>query len=581
MHVSQPDSDLIMTAGRHDPQFRTVRPYSAYRLHGIVSLDQHLLAIDSIRGYLLQVDPATDNTSILNPYQAEAFVGVTGLALWEQTLWFTQENRVSFCSLSNFTPQQFVDLSYPVDGVAIWQDTIYICCQKAGSILVYNRTTGQQITKFYAPGVGPENLMIRGEELWVCDRTEQTVYCLDRATGVVQFKALTPFEHPTGLAFHPHPQTGQPILYVTYASEEAYVRDDPNSDPPQQLAWRDLTLIHPLHLHHTPASHYTLSNGFLIEMSYVEEIDPLEAVDLQDVEWRMALPAETHRQTVRQIEAIGLPLTEEQQDDQRVAIFKFNQLKAHESRVFGWKAILEVWGIKYHLNYEDVEKVPPLSPDLQTRYLIDDDDLAMNTDIIRRAAREAVGTETNLLRKVLRIRNTVYDRLSYSIKPSIDTPDVVWERGKGSCGEYVGVMLALLRLNGIACRTVGRYKCPKHTDHHFVPLQPDFNHVWLEFYVPGIGWLPMESNPDDIIDGGPYPTRFFMGLPWYHAEMGKGISFETVRTQGKKLSEVQENLSLGSFALNHIRFTILRELAPVAGCLTEAHLKRDEISTEP
>lgn len=135
----------------------------------------------------------------------------------------------------------------------------------------------------------------------------------------------------------------------------------------------------------------------------------------------------------------------------------------------------------------------------------------MGTEVIQQAAREAIGTETNRLRQMLRIRNTVYDRLSYCIKPHIDQPDEVWERGTGSCGEYVGVLLALARLNGIACRTVGRYKCPPHADLRGIPLQPDFNHVWLEFYLPGFGWLPMESNPDDIVEGGPYPTRVFYG----------------------------------------------------------------------
>ena len=76
------------------------------------------------------------------------------------------------------------------------------------------------------------------------------------------------------------------------------------------------------------------------------------------------------------------------------------------------------------------------------------------------AAKEAAGTETNVLRKMLKIRNYVYDRLSYGIQPRIDTPDVALTRGVGSCGEYVGVLLALSRLNGIACRTIGRYKCP-------------------------------------------------------------------------------------------------------------------------
>jgi hypothetical protein len=67
----------------------------------------------------------------------------------------------------------------------------------------------------------------------------------------------------------------------------------------------------------------------------------------------------------------------------------------------------------------------------------------------------------------------------------------------------------------------------------------------------------MESNVDDIIENGPYPTRFFMGLPWYHAEMSKGISFEKIAAP-----TLPEEISIGNLSLNHIRFTILGELPP-------------------
>ena len=67
----------------------------------------------------------------------------------------------------------------------------------------------------------------------------------------------------------------------------------------------------------------------------------------------------------------------------------------------------------------------------------------------------------------------------------------------------------------------------------------------------------MESNPDDIIERGPYPTRFFMGLPWYHAEIGKGITFETLGTTDDSV-----DVSIGELAINHVRFKILGELPP-------------------
>lgn len=546
-----------------DYQRRSIRPIAVYALHGLASTGADLLALDSIRGYVVRVNPQNDDTTVLNSRFVEAFLDASGLALWEQQVWFGRDNGVYWCSLTDFTPQLFVELPYPVDGVAVWQSTLYVSSQKLGYVLVFDRKSGRQITRFPLPGVGRERLTVRGEELWICDDLERTVYCMDRGTGEVLFSLITPYDLPTGLAFHPNPEGGSEILYVAYAEEEFYIRDNPNDEENQrELTTRDRTFIHPLHIYYNPKKRYTLSNGYLIEMSYVEEISPLDEVPLTQLEWRIALPANTDRQKVLQVEPIGMPFTEEEQGGQRVALFRFDRLEAHEGRIFGWKALMEVRGIKYQLTPRELETMPVLPAEFQQRYLVDDDDLAMDTPIIQAAAREAIGTETNLLRKILKIRNFVYDQLSYSIKPHIDTPDVALDRGTGSCGEYVGVLLALARLNGIACRTVGRYKCPSDPDKKGIPLQPDFNHVWLEFYVPGFGWLPMESNVDDVMEGGPYPTRFFMGLPWFHAEIAKGISFEKITAV-----DLPEETSIGDLAINHIRFTILHELPPLESSL--------------
>jgi transglutaminase-like putative cysteine protease len=540
---------------------KTIRPLTATTIYGIAFIKDRIIAIDTLKGYLLEIDPSSDNSKILNPYQVKEFTDVTGLAVWEDTLWISRGNSVYLCKLASLGLEHFATLPYPADGVAVWDSTVYVSCQRLGYILIFDKDTRKEITRFYAPGVGIENLAVSAETLWICDRTEQTVYSMDRATGEVRFSVLTPFASPTGIAVHSQDQTGKDLLYVAYSHEEPYIRDNPNADPNHELTYRDITFIHPLYYNYNPDKRYALSNGYLVEMSYLEEISPLEEVYLTNVEWRIALPSDTERQQVKKVEAIGLPFTEEIIEGQRVAVFKFDSLVPGERHIFGWKAIVEVRGIKYRITPKDVEDIPELTPELEARYLVDDDDLAMDTAIVRRAAREAIGSETNMLRKMYNIRNYVYDELSYGIKPHIDTPDIVLERGVGSCGEYVGVLLALCRLNGIPCRTVGRYKCPPYPELQGVPLQPDFNHVWLEFYIPNFGWFPMESNPDDVGDYGPYPTRFFMGLCWYHIEIGKGVSFETLTSNGVRLTK--EEVSIGELAINHIRFTILKELSPL------------------
>jgi len=388
--------------------FTTIRPIGAAALQGIAFLGESLIAIDSTNGYLLQIDPKSDSTTILNSSRELDLVGGSGLALSGETLWLTLDNSVYFCQLnSDLRLQHFVTLPYTADGVAVREATIYITCQRAGYIFIYNRETGREITRIRTPGVGVEHITVRGEELWVSDAQEQTVFCLDRATGEIYFSVLTPFEHPTGLAFYTDAQTGQDILYVAYAGEEPYIRDNPNADPNYELQYRDRTFIHPLHFSYNADRHYALSNGYLIEMTYVEELAPLEDVELKEVEWRIALPSETDRQKIRKIEPMGRPFTEEVQDGQRVAVFKFDTLKPGERHIFGWKALLEVWSIKYRLTPREVEKLPELPPDFQPRYLVDNDDLAMDTESIRQAAREAIGRETNLLRKVYSIRNYV------------------------------------------------------------------------------------------------------------------------------------------------------------------------------
>jgi len=543
-----------------DPRRHTIRPYGVCALHGLAVREFTPIAVDSRRGYLVEIDRATNNTRILNPNQTRDWLGTTGLALWEDTLWLSRDDSVYRCTWGNWQPDRFVSLPYPANGVAVWESTVYVTCQKSSYIWVFDARTGDEITKFYAPGVGVENLAVRDEELWVCDSTEQTVYCMDRATGQVRFSILTPFASPTGLTFYRDEDLGEEILYVAYSEEEPYIRDDPNSAHPHQLSFRDRTFIHPLHFHYNPEQHYTLSNGYLIEMSYVEEIDALDPVDLKNLEWRIGLPLDTPRQKVKHVEAIGLPFREEIEAGQRVAVFSFDKLDRHEAHLFGWKALLEVRGIKYHLTPKDVEGRPEMPQDLRDRYLVDNDNLAMDTEIVQRSAQNAIGSEMNLLRQVLQIRDYVYDRLDYGIKPHIDPPDEVLRRGVGSCGEYVGVLLALLRLNGIPCRTVGRYKCPPKAEYRHIPLEPDFNHVWMEFYIPGLGWVPVESNPDDL-DRGPYPTRFFMGLAWYHIEITKDNKFEVLLRDGEPIPKTE--LSLGDLAINHVRFQILEELPPV------------------
>ena len=522
-----------------------IHPIGAYTLYGLVWQNNYAIALDAYQGHLLKIDPVTEGCTILNVYNSKAFTDGTGIAITGDTLWLALGHTVYYCSTEDFDLQPFLQLPSPIYGIAVSEGAVYVSSPENNKIFVFGRATRGLIRVLESPGISEAALTFYDGDLWLCDRQEETVFCLDPKTAEIKLRALTPFANPRGIGF----KDEQP--YIVYTGDEPYIRDNPNDPEPLSVAVRDRTFIHRLEIIQKQTQpRYTLSNGYLVEMIYLEETASEDPQAVHNLNWRIALPDDTDRQKVIKTEPIGIPYTEEIINGQRIALFKLGNLRADEAQMFGWKATLELRGIKYEINYNEVEQVPPLSAAMQAEYLVDDDGLGMDMPAVKAAAREAVGSEQNILKKMLLIREYVYDKLEYRMIPYISAPDEVLARGTASCGEYVGLLLALARLNGIACRTVGRYKCPPLADQHNIPLIQYYNHVWVEFYIPSIGWLPMESNPDDTGDR-PYPTRWFMGLPWYHVEIGKGITFETIRPQP---------FSIGGLALNHVRFKILKEL---------------------
>ncbi|MBE9111315.1 transglutaminase, partial [Nodosilinea sp. LEGE 07298] len=205
-----------------------IQPIGVKAIYGLALQGNLLLAVDPFRGYLLRVDPKTDQIEILNSAQAEAFYGVTGVACWQNQLWFCRDHTVYTTALDNIQPTPVLTLPYPANGVAVWENTLYVSCKKGSCIFICDRNSGQRITQFPAPGIGIENISVWGDYLWVCDQVEQTVYCLDRATGELIVKMLTPFATPTGLAVPPHTTPESGTVWVAYANEEPHIREDPN-----------------------------------------------------------------------------------------------------------------------------------------------------------------------------------------------------------------------------------------------------------------------------------------------------------------------------------------------------------------
>jgi Transglutaminase-like superfamily len=547
---------------------RYIRPLAGREVRGMCWVGDDLLVLDARTGRLALVDPQTDDTRVVNDAMTGSFVGAGGLALADGVLWFTTAEGLHRALWSHVvgpapaTPrlagQQLV---LPIEGataVAALGSRIHLVRGRTLEIREI-AALDDVVATAHLHGIGRKAISATAGALWLSDDLEQSVYCLDPVTLATRFMAVTPLERPTAIAARRSADGAADTLHVAYYENEPYLRDNPFIDPSWEVGYRDRALIHQLRVHHDPGARRAWSTGHRVQMHYYVDIEPDADVEtLVDVQWRMSLPIASPRQRMVAVEPIGLPFELVEEDGQPVAVFTIPRVDAGTRLVLGWRATLEVFGIKHLLTADDLAQAPALSPEMVARYLIDDEDLDLDSPEVAEATAVALGEETNVLEQARRLRSYVYDRLEYEMGNS-DSPIGVLARGSGSCGEHVGTIMALYRRAGLACRVAGRYKCP-YQPWSRGPLHPDFNHVWVDLYLPGYGWVPVESNPDgDVVDVGPYPDRFFLGLPWRHVEVGKDISFEKVTHDA---GHRRRRIGARRLSRNHIRFDVLAEIAP-------------------
>jgi transglutaminase-like putative cysteine protease len=544
-----------------------IRPLAAGLITGLARVDADLLVVDTRSGRVAVVDPQTDDTVVVNEGYAQQFVGARGLAISGGRMWSTTSAGIMCWPLATdgrrvAGPAELFASCQDAQGIAVVGGVVYTVHDRSGdrTARVEARHLDGELDQVWPiHGIGRRAICATDDALWVVSDAEQTLYCLDRQTGEELFRAVTPQELPTAVLAQPEATPADPgELLVAYYSDEPFIADDPWSQPNWVLRYRDRALVAPMHLWHDAPNRRAYSTGYRVVMEYFVELDPDDERSFPDLTWRIGLPLETARQHVRSIAPVGLPFTVVESEGQPMAEFELGTVGPNSRGLVGWRAELDLFGIKHLIGPADCPR-SELPPGFAAKYLVDDYDLAMAAPAVIDAAQRAAGGASDPVTVAHNIRNWVYDHVDYEMG-NADDPEVVLARGTGSCGEYVGVLMALTRLSGMASRAAGRYKVPYFPWTRGEPLYPDFNHAWLDLYLPGVGWVPIESNPDDTDDGGPYPDRFFLGLPWRHIELTKDVSFETVTYshEGRR-----RRGSAGRLSRNHIRFRILDELAPV------------------
>ncbi len=346
------------------------------------------------------------------------------------------------------------------DGEYLW-----IADDGANEIHKISSSDGTTIHTIRAPAPNPGGLAWDGRYLWVSDRIRDEIYMVTPDRGDVILTLDAPGPYAAGLAWD-----GQRIWCSDYQNDKAYelVIDDGTPFSRTDEKKQQVTFIHQM-----------------------RNFGP-DSVRTLDV-W-MAIPENMNNQVLLapvQFDPEPTAMIADQWG-QQIAQFRFDDLAAGDFVEVIMTARAALYANRYFVRPEQVGSLEDIPGDVRDRYLVDADKFAIHSDVIRRAVKAAVGHEANPYWIARKVFNYVIDNMEYELAGGWNIAPTVLERGNGSCSEYSFVYIAMCRAAGLPARYVGSVVI-RGDDASF----DEVFHRWVEVYLPGFGWFPVDPSGGD------------------------------------------------------------------------------------
>jgi len=204
---------------------------------------------------------------------------------------------------------------------------------------------------------------------------------------------------------------------------------------------------------------------------------------------------------------------------------------------FGMSFNVTVYALRSKINADALMAYDTSTADYR-RYTSPETYIESDSAVVKALAEQLAGEESNPYRLAKRFFDAIPARYQYwATGDGIHGAQFLVDKGWGECGDFVALFVALCRSAGIPARPVVGY---------FAESGLTQGHVWAEFYLEGVGWLPVDptlaefspARPDDffgqvgndriILNKGynltlsPEPiqafTAPFMQVPWWWFE---------------------------------------------------------------
>ena len=443
----------------------TTFPLPCHYPQGLTFDGSHLWVADRMNDQLYEIDPADGRLIDSIPTPGYNVRGLTwdGTYLWtvdaEESAVYAIDPKTRIVAFTIYCPASDpCDLAW--DGKYLW-----VADDGSDELLQISPQDGTTIVSLKAPTSHPIGLTFDGAWLWVTDRYKDEIYMVHPVSGDVVATLRAPGKHAWGLAWD-----GKYLWNVDYESDRLYklvARDDTKFDRTDE------------HAEEIVFTHQVRNFG----------PDTLKSLDVY-----LAVPTDLNNQKLVAKPAYNPEPTDFPVDKwgQQVAHYHFTDLAAGEFTNVAMTNQVLLYRNRYYIFPEKVGLLKDIPKEITSRYLVDDAKFDLSNPVIRNAVTAAVGNETNPYWIARRIFNYVMEHLEYELAGGWNVAPAVLERGNGSCSEYTFVYIAMCRAAGIPARYAGSVAV-RGDDASY----DDVFHRWVEVYLPGYEWIPVDPSGGD------------------------------------------------------------------------------------
>ena len=225
-------------------------------------------------------------------------------------------------------------------------------------------------------------------------------------------------------------------------------------------------------------------------------------------------------------------------------LYQFKDLSAGQDLLVDQSFLVQTWAVETSVDPDSIAK-PDNPPALIAAYTAADDLVPSQAPEVQAIEKNIVGGERNPWRAARMIYTWLAGNLSWNPQAQGAKAIAALQSKNADSGTYALAACALLRAAGVPSLPVEGYLVD--------PSRKAVRHAWVEFYIYGLGWVPMDPILGSGANPGGFPasfddrTHYFGNLDNRRIAFSRGYTvFSPMSPAGRRASP-QRPLALQNF----------------------------------